>query len=272
MLQQLLEGIAAFIENASMGDPIKAAFLLSMYAAIMTSLGGLTALLANIASDRSKLDVVLDVGMGFSSGVMIVASFTSLLLPALEFSGAGIVLLSFVAGAIFIYIINAAVPHEHFIKGYEGPSSLKRKVKAAWLVATAIIIHNLPEGMAIGASTVYNLREGLIVALAIGTQDFPEGLAVALPVFAVTGGFAIALVVAVFSGLTEVFAALLMAVFLGFNPDLLAAALSFAAGAMVFVVSYEALPESHRSGHEKLATVGFFIGFIIMLYLDVTLG
>ncbi|BAA80692.1 probable zinc transporter ZupT [Aeropyrum pernix K1] len=269
-MSPVLEVIAGLISGIAGGNPIKAAFLLSLYAFAMTSLGGFLVLAARTHGGR--LDVLLDVGMGFSSGIMIVASFTSLLLPALEISGPGIVIISFIVGAIAVYIINEILPHEHLIKGYEGPPSFRRKVKAAWLVATAIIIHNLPEGMSIGAAASYAISEGLAVALAIGTQDFPEGLAVSLPVFAASGSLYLALLVAMLSGFSEVVAATIVAALIGYSPGLLASALAFAAGAMVFVVSYEALPESHRSGNEKLATVGFFAGFIIMLYLDTALG
>ncbi|BAN90526.1 ZIP family metal transporter [Aeropyrum camini] len=268
---QILESIAAQLEALSGGSPVKAAFILSLYAFAMTSLGGFLVLAARFQS-RKRLDVLLDVGMGFSSGIMIVASFTSLLIPALELSSTSVVILSFILGALTVYVINEVIPHEHLFKGYEGPPTLRRKVKAAWLVATAIIIHNLPEGMSIGAAASYALSEGLAVALAIGTQDFPEGLAVSLPVFAASGNLLLAILVAILSGFSEVIAAIIVATIIGYSPGLLASALAFAAGAMVFVVSYEALPESHRSGNEKLATLGFFAGFIIMLYLDTALG
>lgn len=272
MVEPLVQAIASFVEDTSKGNVYIAVLLLSGYAALMTSLGGLMIVLSKFFSGRVTFDKFLDLGMGFSSGVMIVASFTSLLLPAIELSRIVLVIVSFLVGAVTIHVLNRLIPHEHIIKGYEGPETLKRKIKAAWLVATAIILHNLPEGMSIGASASYSLSEGIAVALAIGTQDFPEGLAVSMPVYAVTGGLMVAIGIAVLSGLSEVLAAITVALFLGFNPNLLGAALAFAAGAMVYVVSYEALPESHRSGHEDLATIGFFAGFIIMMYLDVTLG
>jgi ZIP family zinc transporter len=277
LLRDALESLESIIAEASGGDPVKAAFLISLYAAAMTSLGGALVIVVALrsrggSSGGEGLEMLLDVGMGFSSGVMIAASFTSLLLPALELSGPSVVFPSFILGAIAIHVINAILPHEHLIKGYEGPPSFKRKLRAAWLVATAIILHNLPEGMAIGAATSYSLGEGIGVGLAIGTQDFPEGLAVALPIYASNGSLGLALLVAVISGLSEVVLALSTAAVIGFYGSLLASSLAFAAGAMIYVVSHEALPESHRTGHEKQATLGFFLGFIIMLYLDTQLG
>ncbi len=271
---EIVEGISRLFLEFSGGDPLRTALVMTLYAALMTTLGALLVVPLRITGRLKEegLSFWLDVGMGFSSGVMIVASFTSLLLPALEISRPGIVLPSFVAGALAIHLLNAVIPHEHMVKGYEGPPGFARKLKAAWLVAMAIILHNLPEGMAIGASSIYDPAEGVLVGIAIGTQDFPEGLAVALPVLASTGNIVTALLVAAFSGFSEVLSGLLVALLALAVPGILAASLSFAAGAMVYVVSHEALPESHRSGHEKPATLGFFLGFLVMLYLDTQLG
>ena len=269
-----VEALADALLGLAGGDPLRTALVMTLFAAFMTTLGGLLVVPLRLTGrlSQDKLAFWLDVGMGFSSGVMIVASFTSLLLPALEIASPGVVLPSFVLGAIAIHVLNAVIPHEHLVKGYEGPPGFYRKLRAAWLVAMAIILHNLPEGMAIGASSIYDPVEGVLVGLAIGTQDFPEGLAVALPVLASTGRLSTALVVAVFSGLSEVVSGFSVALLALAVPGLLAASLAFAAGAMVYVVSHEALPESHRSGHEKPATLGFFLGFLVMLYLDTQLG
>jgi len=271
----VLEALAEYIIGLSSGSPLRLAFLMGSYAALMTTLGGVL-VVAMRAAGRARtpesLTFWLDVGMGFSSGVMVVASFTSLLLPALEISSASVALISFIVGALTIHVLNRVLPHEHLIKGYEGPPGFYRKVKAAWLVAMAIIIHNIPEGMAIGAASTYSAVEGIIVGLAIGTQDFPEGLAVALPVLASTGSFATALLVALVSGLSELVMSIIVSALSLAYPGLLASSLAFAAGAMIYVVSHEALPESHRSGHEAPATLGFFLGFLVMLYLDTQLG
>ncbi|MET1128108.1 MAG: ZIP family metal transporter [Thermoproteota archaeon] len=269
----ILARLTDAVARLSGGSPLAAAVLVSLYAAAMTALGGFLAVFARGSrASSSRMERLLDVGMGFSSGVMIVASFLSLLIPAMDLAGLPVPLASFVLGAATISLVNELLPHEHIVKGYEGPEHLKRKIRAAWLVAVAIIIHNLPEGMAIGASTAYNVSEGVVVGIAIGTQDFPEGLAVSLPVYASTGSLALAIAVAALSGLSEVVTSALAAFVAGASSAVLAGALAFASGAMVYVVSHEALPESHRSGHEKPATLGFFAGFIVMLALDAGLG
>ena len=243
---------------------------MSAYAATMTTLGSLPVVAVRAKrrpGDDGILEDLIDVGLGFSSGVMIVASFTSLLLPSIEGGGISIALPGFIAGALAVALVNEVIPHEHIFKGFEGWRWARRKIKAAWLVALAIIIHNFPEGYSIGVSSAYNVVDGVRVGLAIGLQDVPEGLAVALPILAITGSRFLAVLVASLSGLSEVVAA--MGAALAFTDSrLLYLGLSSAAGAMVYVVSHEAIPESHRSGSEKKATVGFFLGFIVMLYLD----
>jgi ZIP family zinc transporter len=259
-------------------DPrLAAAIVGGFFAAIATSLGSLAALAlpaSSLNSERS-LSAVLDVGMGFSSGVMIVASFTSLLLPAINSGGLARALAGFTLGAVVIHIVNETVPHEHIIKGYEGPRKardLEEKILASWLVAMAVIIHNIPEGMTIGSASAYKASEGLAVSIAIGVQDIPEGLAVSLPLLAATGSRRIALALGVLSGFSEMAVAIPTAMLGVVAAKMLPYLLGFGAGAMVYVVSHEAIPESHRSGHEGKATLGFFIGFILMLALDTALG
>lgn len=260
------------IHNVSSGDPLWAAVAVSLFAAAMTSLGALLILVFRNLDSIERSSTLLDIGMAFSSGVMTVASFTSLLIPAIEMAGPGHPLLGFILGAVIVYILNRIVPHEHIVKGYEGPEWGARKLMAAWLVAIAIIIHNLPEGMAIGASTAYNVDKGIVVGIAIGLQDLPEGLSVALPIAVATGRRGLAIGVGVLSGMTEVVMALIT-VLIGVEVvSMLPLLLGFGAGAMMYVVSHEALPESHRTGHEDKATIGFFLGFLVMLYLDTTLG
>jgi len=259
-------------------DPrVAAALLGGLFAASATSLGALAAVLvpASRMSSASGLALVLDVGMAFSSGVMIVASFTSLLLPAIQLGGLARATAGFIGGAAAIHVINKVVPHEHIVKGYEGPhvhADMKRKLVAAWLVAMAIIIHNIPEGMTIGSAAAYELSKGLAVSIAIGVQDVPEGLAVSLPVLAATGRRGLAVGLGVLSGVSELAVAVPTAALGVAAARMLPYLLGFGAGAMVYVVSHEALPESHRSGHEGKATLGFFAGFLVMLALDSALG
>ncbi len=252
------------------------ATLMGILAMLTTSLGAIPALLIKYdKSGTQGFEKLLNIGLGFSSGVMVVASFTGLLLPSIESGGLTITLTGFMVGALAIAMINKIIPHEHIFKGFEGPTEFRRKIKAAWLVALAIILHNIPEGYSIGVASAYQLMEGFKMGLAISFQDIPEGLAVALPILAITGSKPLALIVTFFSGLSElIMAVAAVAIFAIFKEleDLLYLSLSSAAGAMIYVVSHEALPESHRTGKEKEATIGFFIGFILMLYLDTALS
>jgi len=256
--------------SLSLGNesPVIVAALLGAFAALTTSLGGLVVLLLR----RGVSPRVLDIGLGFSSGVMTVASFTSLLLPAIELAGSPTMpLAGFVLGAFAIAALHKLLPHEHpFTEKYEGPE-WGRKIRAAWLVALAILIHNIPEGMAIGASTAYSIATGVATGIAIALQDFPEGLAVALPVIAATGRKGLAILIAVLSGVSELVVAVPTALLGSIAAKSLPLLLGIGAGAMIYVVSHEALPESHRSGYENEATLGFFIGFILMLLLDTML-
>ncbi len=267
-----VEALAGIIIEASGGNHVKAAFYTSLIAALLTSLGSLGVLFVKRPRDIESNSALLDVGMGFSSGVMTVASFTSLLLPAIDMAGPWPAMAGFVLGAATIYVLNSIVPHEHFVKGYEGPTWGARKLMSAWLVAIAIIIHNLPEGLSIGAVTVYDVVKGTVLGVAIGIQDVPEGLSVALPIAIATGSKRLAVLVGVLSGFSEVVAAILASLVGSASSVLLPYTLGFGAGAMMYVVSHEALPESHRTGHEGKATLGFFLGFLIMLYLDTVLG
>ncbi|MEM4656002.1 MAG: ZIP family metal transporter [Acidilobaceae archaeon] len=253
-------------------NSILLAMLMGTLAAIATTIGALPVLLVRYSkSNPYSLEKLLNAGLGFSSGVMIVASFTSLLLPSIEGGGLTISLIGFIGGALALAFINELIPHEHIFKGFEGPIGFK-KIKTAWLVALAIILHNLPEGYSIGVASAYQTIDGLKVGLAISIQDVPEGLAVALPVLAITGSKPLALIIAFFSGLSELITAIAAVTIFGEYENILYLGLSSAAGAMIYVVSHEALPESHRTGREKEATIGFFIGFIIMLYLDTLLA
>ncbi|MEN2999302.1 MAG: ZIP family metal transporter [Acidilobaceae archaeon] len=248
-------------------EQLSAAVAGGVLATLGTTLGALLVLFPQLSRGEQR-EVLIDIGLAFGSGVMIVTSFVSLLLPSVERGGLAISLLGLLLGAAAIALANEAVPHEHLVKGFEGPAEMKRKLKAAWLVALAIIIHNVPEGYSIGVASAYDPSDGIKVAIAIALQDMPEGFAVALPLLAITGSGLMAVSIALLSGLSELLASVLAAAALSDLSWALPLGLSSAAGAMVYVVSHEALPESHRSGREKQATVGFFLGFVIMLVLD----
>ena len=268
----MFESIVNYLSGTG---PVMTALIMSTFAMLTTTLGA--ALVVLVRQLRGyQADILMDVGLGFSSGVMTVATFTSLLLPAIEIEGIWIALLGFATGAIIIAIINRFVPHEHVFKNtlfsIQNKSTIDaKKLRTVWLVALAIIIHNLPEGYAIGVASASDPLEGIQIGTAIGFQDIPEGLAVALPIVAGGGSVRLALFVGWLSGMSEVITAV-PASLLFKSHAALAFGLSSAAGAMIYVVSHEALPESHRSGHETSATIGFFAGFIVMLLLDTAFG
>ncbi len=251
-------------------DSVVAAAAGGLIAFSLTVAGALFALPARLLGERRRY-LVLDAGLGFSAGVMVTASFTSLILPGIRVGGLPPVLLGLLLGAAAMYVVEHRVPHQHVVKGFEGPEWAKRRLEAAWLVALAIIVHNLPEGMAIGAAAAYEPGEGVALGVAIGVQDLPEGLAVTLPLLLAGHGLARALLVGVVSGAAEPLLAVPTA-FLASPAAVLPVALGFGAGAMLYVVSREALPESHCSGHEDYATLGFFTGLLVMLALDTLLG
>ncbi len=275
-MENIVQALVGYVASVSGGDPVLAALLTSGLAALFTALGALAVVPLSVAgklgSDSKTVSRLLDTGLGFSSGVMLVASFTSLLLPAIEEAGFTTPVLGFLAGAATIHVVNSLLPHEHFFKGYEGPEALRGKIRASWLVMMAIVIHNLPEGMAIGSSMAYSTSIGVVTGLAIALQDMPEGFAVALPVALAKRSTLLGVLLGTASGLAEVALAVPVAALGATATAALPFILGYGAGAMVYVVSHEALPESHRTGHEREATLGFFAGFLVMLYLDTMLG
>ncbi len=246
-------------------------FVIGLIPALLTSIGTLPVLLGRRVGER-----FLDGGLGFSGGVMLVASFTSLLLPAIEIFPMILVISGFVLGALAIYGLDKSIPHLHLVKGYEGPRGFKGMLHRTLLVVLAIIIHNIPEGMSVGVSAIYSVADGLVVALAIGIQDIPEGLAVSLPIYRATKNTGKSLGIGVLSGFSELAAAYIplgiIALFPGAIDVLLPLFMSFSAGAMIYVVVHELVPEIYSHGHDDIATMGFFTGFIIMLALDTLLG
>ena len=210
----------------------------------------------------------IDGGMGFAAGVMLVASFTSLLLPAVSIGGVSIAISGFVAGIILIRVLDVLIPHMHLRRGSEGSSKYFRYAKKAWLMALAIILHNIPEGMAVGSSTIYSVTDGLVLATAIALQDIPEGFAAALPILDITKSRAYAFSIGALSGVAEFLAAFIPLLIITFIGTALPLMLAIASGAMVYVVIHEIIPEIYGHEHDEQSTIGFFIGFILMLILD----
>ncbi len=233
----------------------------SLIAGLATGAGALPVLFTRKVSDR-----LLDVTLGFSAGVMLAATFFSLLVPAIDLGGIWVAVLGTVLGAILLHLVDRSVPHFHPALGAEGPSSGLSRV---WLFALAITIHNFPEGLAVGVSFGSgDVSAGLVVAMAIGLQNMPEGLAVALPLLREGYSRRRSLWFGTLTGLVEPVGGLLGVALVSVFYPILPWALAFAAGAMLFVVSDEIIPESHRKGFEREATFGLIAGFVIMMLLD----
>jgi ZIP family zinc transporter len=239
--------------------------LASLVAGLATGLGAFPIFFKKEISHRA-----LDTMLGFAEGVMLAAAAFSLLVPSIKLGGIWVAVGGFVIGGLFVYLIDRYVPHAHFIKGPEGPSSSLSRVS---LLLLAITIHNFYEGLAVGVSFGSgDTAAGIVIATAIGLQNIPEGSAVAFPL--IREGFRRrkALGYATLTGLIEPVGGLIGVSLVTLARPLLSGGLAFSAGAMAFVVSHEMIPESHRKGHELEATFGFITGFAVMMLLDTVLG
>ncbi|MCT8945951.1 ZIP family metal transporter [Pseudomonas iridis] len=269
----LVSGYGALV-NANR-DNLQLAVLGGLSGFGATALGAVAAIALRDIAARTQ-----DIMLGFAAGMMLAASSFSLILPGIEaareLSGspllaAGIVVLGLGLGVALMIGLDRFVPHEHTESGRRGPQV--ERINRVWLFVLAITLHNLPEGMAIGVSFANgDMQVGLPLTTAIAIQDIPEGLAVALAL-RVTGISALrAAMIAIASGLMEPIGAV---VGLGISSSFALGypiALGLAAGAMIFVVSHEVIPETHRNGHETPATLGLMLGFGVMMFLDTALG
>ena len=257
--------------------------------ALVATIGtwGVTAMGASLVLfSKNFSQKYLDCSLGVAAGVMIAASFWSLLAPAIDMAEASVggtwkwlpPLIGFILGAVVLRIIDRILPHLHpDLNVPEGP-------KTSWhrstLLVLAITIHNIPEGLAVGvafgaaASGVPGATVGAAIALAIGIglQNFPEGTAVALPLRREGLGRLKCFWYGQLSAVVEPVAGVLGALLVMSMTAILPYALAFAAGAMIFVTAEELIPESQRKGNVDLATMGVIVGFAIMMTLDVALG
>ena len=241
----------------------------------MTGAGALPALFGREPSERAR-----DGLLGFAAGVMLTASFFSLIVPSLDVAArlygegplpallacAGVLLgMAAVAG------LNAALPHEHFARGREGPEAMQ--LRRIWLFILAITIHNLPEGLSVGVGFGSGeASSGWPLAVGIGLQNAPEGLAVAVALMGEGYSRRRAVGIATLTGLVEPIGGLAGAAAVSWSEPALPWGLAFAAGAMLYVISHEIIPETHRRGFETTATTGLAIGLVAMLFLDAWLG
>ncbi len=214
--------------------------------------------------------------LGFASGVMVSAAFFSLLLPALERSGngVGIVSLGFILGMLFLEMIDHFTPHMHYNEEEDGPKSALSKL---WKMVLAVTIHNIPEGMSVGVvlasgALLGNMNAALALSLGIALQNFPEGAIISMPLKEEGHSKNKAFAIGTLSGIVEPIAAVIALYLTTLFEGILPITLSFAAGAMFFVVIEDIIPDAQIGKHSNLATIGFAVGFVIMMILDVVLG
>lgn len=256
-------------------DPVVQALVAGLVIAGLNMLGALLVLVWRDPSERS-----LDGALGFAAGVMLAASFTSLILPGVEAAGGNVVpvLVGIALGAIVLDRADAWVPHVHVLITGRTRSDAAQEgrvpMASVILFIVAVTLHNIPEGLAVGVGFgAGNIANALSLMLAIGLQNVPEGLAVS--VAAINAGFdrrTYAALVGIRSGLVEVPLTVLGAWAVLVMAPLLPYAMGFAAGGMLYVIMDEIVPETHTRGYERVATLGLMVGVIVMLWLDVALA
>ncbi len=261
-------------------DPVVQGLAGGVVIAFLNLVGALVILVWRNPSERS-----LDGALGFAAGVMLAASFTSLILPGIEIGGILPVMAGVVLGALVLDRADAWVPHVHVLitgrvradeahDATDKSSFSHRRVASVILFIVAITLHNMPEGLAVGVGFGSgNLGNAIPLMLAIGIQNIPEGFAVAIAALnAGLNKLFYAAGTGIRAGLVEIPLAVFGAWAVQVAQPLLPYAMGFAAGAMIYVISDEIIPETHTRGYERIATIGTILGVIVMLYLDVSLA
>jgi ZIP family zinc transporter len=247
----------------------------SLLAGLGTGLGAVAIFLLSRPTPRTE-----DALLSAAAGVMLAATFFSLLLPALDradalttskFVAVSIVGAGLLLGAVGLFLVHRWVPHEHFLLGKEGPHDTR--LTRIWLFVIAITLHNFPEGMAVGVGFAGgDTGNGTSLAIGIGLQNIPEGFAVAISLLSIGYARVTAFSVATLTGLVEPVGGMVGAAAVTLAEPLMPAILGIAAGAMLFVISDEIIPETHRRGYENVATFSLLGGFVAMMYLDTLFG
>lgn len=270
-----------FWDGLADASPVLQALLAGLFTWSATAAGAALVFVRRHPSRR-----LLDVALGFSGGVMLAASYWSLLAPAIALgAGAGLpgwlpAALGFLAGGLTLGALDKLLPHLHPLAPPAEVEGLPASWRRSTLLVMAITLHNIPEGLAVGVAfgaaalgvPDASLAAAVALTIGIGLQNFPEGMAVALPLRREGVSAKRAFLAGQASALVEPVAAITGAAAVILMRPILPYALAFAAGAMVFVVVEELVPESQRGGHGDLATIGLLVGFTVMMVLDVALG
>ena len=266
-------------EYLSSINPVLAALYAGLFTWLVTALGASLVFLFKGLNKK-----IMNGMLGFTGGVMIAASFWSLLSPAIEMSeGEGFTKIipaavGFTLGALMIFGLDKVMPHLHInFQKTEGPKST---LKRTTLLTIAIALHNIPEGLAVGVlfgGVAHGVPEATIsgavlLAIGIGLQNFPEGIAVSMPLRRMGLSKWKSFTYGQLSAIVEPIFAVLGAMAVGFFTPILPYALAFAAGAMIFVVIEEVIPETQQEKHSDIPILGFILGFVVMMSLDVALG
>ncbi len=281
---------AWFIEQ----NPVLQALIAGLFTWGLTAVGAGLVFFFN-ASNRK----VLDMALGFTGGVMIAASFWSLLSPAIEYvemqNEIGLSntpswiapSIGFFLGALFLFGLDKIIPHLHLFAKKEEAEGMSTNWRKTILLVLAIALHNIPEGLAVGVAfgalaspellglgdaTIFTMGSAIALAIGIGIQNFPEGFAVSMPLRRQGVSKWKSWQWGQLSAIVEPIFAVIGAMVVMQVLPILPYALAFAAGAMIFIVVEEVIPESQRGGHTDLATMGLIAGFIVMMSLDVSLG
>lgn len=222
--------------------------------------------------------------LGFASGVMIAASVWSLLIPSMNMTGEEGVMrvvpaaVGFLLGMGFLLLLDEVIPHLHI--GGDSPEGIKSKLSRSAMLTFAVALHNLPEGMAVGvvyagvmaAGGDVALSSALALSVGIAIQNIPEGAIVSMPLYAENRSKWRSFGVGTLTGIVEPIGALLVIVLASWVTWILPYLLAFAAGAMIYVVIEELIPEASQGEHSNISTIGFALGFTLMMTLDVVLG
>ena len=234
---------------------------------------------------KNKINIKLEkILLGFASGVMIAASIWSLLIPSIDMaSKQGEIswipaTIGFLLGIIFLLILDKIIPHLH--RESDKPEGLKAKLEKTTMMVFAVTLHNIPEGMAVGVvlagamaqNAGITIAGAIALAIGIAIQNFPEGAIISMPLKAEGISKSKAFLLGTLSGIVEPIGSIMTIALTNKVLPILPYILSFAAGAMIYVVVEELIPETEKGKHSDLGTIGLAIGFVIMMILDITLG